>query len=80
LLVFLAAFFKTLKTLILGSMLKDFKDLTMLKDFGNPDAWLSLLLIDLQKAFDLIDHNILVNKLLTEFQVSTILVKIVASF
>jgi hypothetical protein len=39
------------------------------------DTWLNILLIDLQKAFDLIDHNILVNKLLTEFQVSPFFVK-----
>ena len=46
----------------------------------NPGAWLNLLLIDLQKFFDMINHNVLVEKLLKEFHVNQNLVRILASF
>ena len=45
---------------------------TVYKLLDEPDTWLNLLLIDLQKAFDLVSHNVLVEKLLNEFNVTPI--------
>jgi hypothetical protein len=45
-----------------------------------PNTWLNLISVDLQKAFDLVNDNILVEKLNEEFQVETFLVKLVVSF
>jgi hypothetical protein len=53
---------------------------TVYKLLDEPDVWLNLLLIDLQKAFDLISHNVLVDKFLKEFNVPHFLVNIIASF
>jgi len=47
---------------------------TILRNLENLDTWWNLLLISLQKAYDLTDNNILVNNLLTVFQVSPFLV------
>jgi len=46
----------------------------------DPNVWVDLLLIDLQKAFDLINHNVLVEKLRKEFHVNPNLGRIIASF
>ena len=48
---------------------------TIYKNLKNPDLWLNLLLIDLQKTFDLINHNILVVKLIKEFMLNQIVLK-----
>ena len=50
------------------------------KLLDEPETWLNLLLIDHQKAFDLVSHNVLVDKLLKEFNVPHFLVNIIASF
>ena len=53
---------------------------TVWKLLDEPDIWLSLVLIDLQKAFDLVSHNALVENLLNEFNVLHFLVNITGSF
>ena len=53
---------------------------TMGKLLEKPNTWLNLISIDLQKAFDLINHNLLIDKLINEFHIETFLVKLVASF
>ena len=53
---------------------------TIYKNLERHDVWLNLLLIDLKKPFDLIYHNVLVEKLLKEFHVNPNLVRIIASF
>ena len=64
---------------LIGSNQK-LKNLLTQSNLENPDVWLNLLLIDLQKAFDLINHNVLVEKLLKEFHVNPNLVRIMVSF
>jgi len=53
---------------------------TVYKLLDEPDTWLNLLLIDLQKAFDLVSHSVLVETLLNEFNVPHFLVSIIAYF
>jgi hypothetical protein len=45
-----------------------------------PNTWLNLIYVDLLKSFDLVKHNILIEKLIKEFQIETFLVKLFASF
>ena len=53
---------------------------TAYKLLDKPNTWLSLLSIDLQEAFDVVSHNVLVEKLLNKFNLSPFLVSIIASF
>ena len=50
------------------------------KILEKPNCWLNLISIDLQKAFDLVIHNILIERLVSEFNIDPLLVKLVASF
>ena len=45
-----------------------------------PNSWLNLISIDLQKTFDLVNHNILIEKLVSKFSINPLRVKLVASF
>ena len=45
-----------------------------------PNCWVNLIYIDLQKVFDLVNYNVLVEKLVTDFNIDSFLVKLVASF
>ena len=50
------------------------------KHVDEPGKWLNLITIDFKKDFDLIDHNILISKLLIDFRVNPAVVKIIQSF
>ena len=52
----------------------------ILKHVDEPGKWLNLITIDFKKGFDLIDHNILISKLLIDFRVNPVVVKIIQSF
>jgi len=52
----------------------------ILKHVDEPGKWLNVIKIDLKKGFDLIDHNILISKLLIDSRVIPALVKIIQSF
>ena len=53
---------------------------TICKTLEKPNTWLNVIAVDLQKAFDLINHNILLEKLSNDFQVDPYLIRIIASF
>ena len=48
---------------------------TIYKNLENPDDLISLLLIDLEKAFDLINPNVFVEKLLKDFMLTQTLLQ-----
>ena len=50
------------------------------KILEKPNSWLNLISIDLQKVFDLVNHNILIEKLVSDFNIDPLLVKLIASF
>ena len=50
------------------------------KILEKPNCWPTLISIELQKAFDNVNHNILVGKLVTDFDIDSFLVKLVAPF
>ena len=45
-----------------------------------PNTWLNAIAVDLQKAFDLINHNTLLKKLTNDFLVDPYLIRIISSF
>jgi retron-type reverse transcriptase len=47
------------------------------KHVDEPGKWLNLITIDFKKGFNLIDHNILISKLLIDFRVNPAVVKII---
>ena len=53
---------------------------TILSELEKPNVWLNLDLVDFQKAFDLVDHNILIRLLHDDFEIDPLLVNIVISF
>ena len=50
------------------------------KILKKPISWLSLISIDLQEAFDLVNRSILIKKLVSELNFDPLLMKLVASF
>ena len=53
---------------------------TILSELEKPNVWLNLVLVDFQKAFDLVDHTILIRLLHDNFEIDPLLVNIVISF
>jgi hypothetical protein len=52
----------------------------IVKNVETSNTWGNLILVDLEKTFDSVDHNVLVDKLSHEFQIDPTLVKIISSF
>lgn len=50
------------------------------KHVDEPGRWLNLITIDFKKGFDLIQHDMLIQKLLVEFSVNPNLVSVIRSF
>ena len=50
------------------------------KHVDEPGKWLNLITIDFKKGFDLIDHNILISKLLIDFRLNVAVVKMIQFF
>ena len=53
---------------------------TIVSNLDKPNVWLNLVLVDFQKAFDLVDHTTLIRSLLVNFKLDPLLVNIVISF
>jgi hypothetical protein len=53
---------------------------TILKNLDTLNTWANLISVDLGKAFDYVDHSVLVDKLSREFQIDPSQVKIISSF
>jgi retron-type reverse transcriptase len=53
---------------------------TILKNLEIPNTWANLISVDLEKACDYVDHNVLLDILSHEFQMDPSLVKIISLF